>query len=330
MLHFELQNPKDTIRMSESKFIEGKLIEFKAKDGSTLNGFLTGPTKSKKCIIYVHGMTGNFYGSNLQFHIAKEISSSGYSLFAINTRGHDAVAVIKRIKGSSRDRFVAGTDLEKFEDSLLDIDAAIMAMKNLKFSEIILAGHSTGCQKVAYYQYKKKSKEVKGIILLAPADDYAIQKKVLGKRFDQTVAFSRKMAKDGRGNEPNPKIPSHFSPNRFLSLTDPRRPESRIFNYDGDLKEFSNINIPICAVFGNKEEYAVKPVLQYLKILKSKTSSMSFTGVIVDGAGHSFRRQETMLSVFIKIWLENKSKKIQTYEILELNKKFPLTMLGYS
>ena len=76
--------------MSESKFIEGRLIEFKAKDGSILNGFLTGPTKSKKCVIYVHGMTGNFYGSNLQFHIAKEISSSGYSLFSINTRGQDA------------------------------------------------------------------------------------------------------------------------------------------------------------------------------------------------------------------------------------------------
>ncbi len=316
--------------MPEFKTPEGRLIEFKAKDGSILNGFLTGPRKSRKCVIYVHGMTGNFYGSNLQFHIAKEISSSGYSLFTINTRGHDAVAVIKRVKGSSRDRFVAGTDLEKFEESVLDIDAAILALKNLKFSEIVLAGHSTGCQKVAYYQYKKKSKEVKGIILLAPADDYAIQKKTLGNRFEHTIAFSRKMAKEGRGNEPNPKIPSHFSPNRFLSLTDPKRPESRIFNYDGDLKEFSSINIPICAAFGSREEYAVKPILQYLKILKSKTSSMSFTGVMVDGAGHSFRKQETMLSVFIRIWLETKNKKIQTYEILELNKKFPLTMLGYS
>ena len=316
--------------MKVSKVAEGNLIEFRANDGSVLNGFLTGSTKSRKCVIYVHGMTGNFYGSSLQFAIANEIRDAGYSLFSVNTRGHDAVSVIKTVRGSVRDRFAAGTDLEKFGECLLDIDAAIAAMKSFRFSEIILAGHSTGCQKIAYYQYRRKSRDVKGLILLAPADDYAIHKKVLGKNFGKAVAFSKSMAKRGLGNDPSPEIPSHFSPNRFLSFADPKNPESRIFNYEGNLREFAGIGVPICAVFGSKEEYAAKPVLQYLRILKARTSSKSYTGVIVDGAGHSFRNHEADLSSFIRMWLTRKNKKIQTHEILELNKKFPLAMLGYS
>lgn len=316
--------------MTVSEIAEGKLIEFMTKDGSILNGFLVGPSRSRKCLIYVHGMTGNFYGSRLQFSIAREIGSAGYSLFSINTRGHDAVSVIKTVKGRVRGRFIAGTETEKFEDSVLDIDAAIASMRKLGFSEIILAGHSTGCQKIAYYQYKRESRCVKGIILLAPADDYAIHKKALGKNFEKTVAFSKLRSKRGLGNNPSPEIPSHFSPNRFLSFADPKKPESRIFNYEGKLNEFASISIPICAVFGSKEEYATKPVLQYLRILKAKTSSASYTGVVVDGTGHSFRNHEADLSGFIRMWLIRKNKKIQTHEILELNKKFPLTTLGYS
>jgi len=311
--------------------IDGRLIEFRAEDRAVLNGFLVGHRKSDKCMIYVHGMTGNFYGGTLQFSIAESIRKEGFSVFSINTRGHDAVSVIRRGRGRKADRFVAGTQMERFEDSALDIDAAIRKLKELGFRKFVLAGHSTGCQKVTYYQYKKRNRSVIGLLLLAPADDYAIYRTDLGRRFGRTVMFAKKLVRQGKGKEPTKLLPWHFSPRRFLSAADLRNVEGRIFDYDGALREFSSITTPICAVFGKKEEYAAKPVLEYLKILRKKTKSVDFVGVLVDGAGHSFRRHNEVVSDFALRWIRTLSgKKIKMHEIVELHSKFPLALLGYS
>lgn len=311
--------------------VSGRLVPFLAKDRSVLNGFLVGPNRSRKCMIYVHGMTGNFYGGTLQFSIAESIAREGFSLFSVNTRGHDAVSVIRRKKGRGGERFMAGTDLERFEDSLLDIDAAIKKLKGLGFRKFILAGHSTGCQKVTYYQYKKRNRSVVGLLLLAPADDYAIQKRDLGRRFDGVVRMSKRLVKEGKGNEPTKLVPSHFSPRRFLSIADLKNAEARIFDYDGPLKEFERIEAPICAVFGKREEYAAKPVLEYLRILGRRTRSLDFVGVVVDGAGHSFRNHNDVLSDFVARWIRSMGRrKVPTREIIELNRRFPLALLGYS
>ncbi len=311
--------------------IEGRLVEFVAKDKSVLNGFLMGPQNSRTCMIYVHGMTGNFYGGTLQFSIADSIAREGVSLFSINTRGHDLVSMIRKRKSRTDDRFMGGTDLERFEDSFLDIDAAIKKLKELGFREFILAGHSTGCQKVTYYQYKKMGRNVIGLLLLAPVDDYNFHKRELGRKFNDTVKMSKKLVKEGKGNDPTKTIPSHFSPRRFLSIADLKNVEARIFNYDGPLSEFSRINSHICAVFGKKEEYAAKPVLEYLKILRKKTNSIDFTGVVVDGAGHSFRKHNEIVSDFVVRWIRSMGrKKIPMHEIIELNRRFPLASLGYS
>jgi pimeloyl-ACP methyl ester carboxylesterase len=311
--------------------IKGRLIHFVAKDRSVLNGFLVGPRRSRRCMVYVHGMTGNFYGGTLQFRIAESIGRAGFSLFSINTRGHDAVSVIRKQKGRKIDRFMAGTDLERFEDSVLDIDAAVKKLWELGFRQFILAGHSTGCQKVTYYQYKKMSRKIMGILLLAPADDYAIQRKELGKRFDSAVKLCRKLIREGKGNEPSRLVPSHYSPRRFLSVADLKNVEARLFDYGGPLREFSRITAPVCAVFGRKEEYATMPVVQYLRILRKKTGAEGFVGAVVDGAGHSFRNHNEILADFVLRWVRSlDDKKKPMREIVELHPKFPLALLGYS
>lgn len=311
--------------------IEGRLIEFLTKDKTVLNGFLLGSEKWRTCMIYVHGMTGNFYGGSLQFSIAERIGRRGISLFSMNTRGHDAVSVIRKRKGREIERSVGGTDVERFEDSASDIEAAIIKLKSLGFEEFILAGHSTGCQKVTYYQSGRMDKSVKGILLLAPADDRAIQKKGLGRKFDSTVRRAKTLIRQGRGDDPTGQMPWHFSPKRFLSLVDTKNVEARLFDYDGPMDEFSRINTQICAVFGSKEEYASKPVTKYLKILREKTGSGHFVGVVVDNARHSFRGYEEVVADFVVMWLNSRGKaKVPTHEIIELNSKFPLALLGYS
>ena len=305
----------------EIKAVEGRLVRFQTRDKVRIEGFLIGG-RGETCMIHVHGMFGNFYRSSLPFSLARKLSGNGVPVFILNTRGHDAVAVLKKGRGK---RLIAGTDLESFEDSVFDIDAAIAVLKRMGFRKFILSGHSTGCQKVTYHQYKRKRREVIGVLLLAPADDYAIQRKELGRGFAAKIRLAKALIRKGHGDTVTHLMPSHFSPWRFLSLADLKNPEARIFDYDGKMREFSSVKTPLCAVFGSGEEYACKPVAEYMEILKRKNNSKSFLGVVVDDADHSFSGREDFLAGFASKWaLSLSSGKALPTGILELNSRFPL------
>ncbi|MDE1822715.1 MAG: alpha/beta fold hydrolase [Candidatus Micrarchaeota archaeon] len=286
---------------AKDMMIEGKLLSFLTSDGVRLNGFLFSGGSKRACIINVHGMTGNFYGIR-QMLLAQMLGKRGVSFFSINTRGHDAVSNYRIEDGRKSTRVRAGTNFERFEDCVFDIKAAIGVAERMGFRKIMLCGHSTGCQKIAYYQYKSKDRRVSSLILLGPADDYSIAKRDLGRNFGRVAALSRKMVSRGRGDELDRRIPSGFSAQRFDSTVNQRRIESRIFNYDGKLREFASIRIPILAIFGSKEEFAAKSVGTYLKILGRRTRSANYRPQIIRGADHSFKGHELELAQRIAEW----------------------------
>lgn len=79
---------------------------------------------------------------------------------------------------------------EKFKDCLLDIEGAITYAKNKKYTEIILEGHSYGCNKVLYYYDKKRDTSIKKIILLAPCDIPQECVKFLSKEEYENIAIT--------------------------------------------------------------------------------------------------------------------------------------------
>ncbi len=278
--------------------INGTLLEFTTSDGIRLNAFLAGKRRKVVCIIYVHGMGGNFYSGTAQKRLMRDASKNGMAFLAINTRGHDTVAYLSRPEKRKK-WLTGGTDLEVFEKCALDIEAAVALARRLGFRSIILAGHSTGCQKITYFQYRRKRSDIKGLILLAPADDYNIHRKKYGRRISSIVRQCRKKAEKGEGMRIGGESTAFLSALRFLSLADLGNVEARLFNYDGPLKEFSSIETPICALFGSKEEYALKPVGQYLSILAEKTRSRLFMSKVIKGAAHSFENHEAEMSAFV-------------------------------
>ena len=267
--------------------LEGKLVRFPTSDRLELQGFLVAPRGARTCIVHVHGMTGSFYDSRLAWHLVGEAEKKRMAVFLLNTRGHDMVTGID-MWNRKKHGPIAGTDFERFEDCVIDIDAALKELKRAGFRNFILSGHSTGCQKVTYYQYKERNKSVKGIILLAPASDYEIARKELGRKFNSTVALAKKMVRKGQGNLQDPRIPQFFSAKRWLSIGDLKNAEARIFNYAGPLSEFSKVTVPTLAIFGSKEQHVLKPVREYLAILRERTRSRHFTSHIVKGGNHSF------------------------------------------
>ncbi|MBI4738936.1 DUF1749 domain-containing protein [Candidatus Woesearchaeota archaeon] len=304
---------KETLLKGSPLRIPGTLVEFKTDDGLLLHGFLVGASQAKTCIIYVHGMSGNFYRHQLPFVLSIAARKKGLGFFSMNTRGHDSAAPIyyaknytkrKRKNTKKKKKIIGGTNFEKFEDCVFDIRGAMGTLRKMGFRKFVLCGHSTGCQKIAFYQYKTRDRSVAGIILLAPADDYNAHRKNLGKKWKSVVNLCKALIKQGKGNETRKEIPGGFSARRYASIADLQRVESRIFNYDGRLREFSKITVPVFAMFGSEEQYADRPVKAYLSLLKEKTHSKRFDSAIVQKGNHSFVKRENEVAKLVTRWLQ--------------------------
>jgi pimeloyl-ACP methyl ester carboxylesterase len=290
--------------------IKGDMFKFKASDGLILYGFLIRPKqKSDTCILNIHGLQGSFYIHGYMNGVAKKAVQNNINFCSISLRGSYNRFEAKKKKGKNFVTFQEGGDVEKFIESVYDIEGAIKALHSVGIKNIFLEGHSSGCQKITYYQYLKKDKRVKGLILIAPADDYNVYKKNFGKKFNEVVDTVKKIAQKDR----NQRIPKSYkldtmSAARFLSLVDSSKVESRIFNYElPKLKEFSAIKVPTIAFFGTKEQYAIKLVSEYMNIL-SKNSNSNFTPVIIKGANHGFWKREDVLADYIVKWIKQKNK----------------------
>ncbi len=287
--------------------MQGELISFEAADKLELEGMLCAPTRSKTCLVHVHGMTDNFHGVSLIDNLMHAAFRNEMSFFTFNNRGQGTITVFQRLKEHLTFRTL-GTAFESFRDSVLDIDAALKVLRERGYRNFILSGHSTGCQKITYYQFRKNPRSVKGLMLLAPADDLNFQIKKLGpKKFKEWLQIARRMVRSGKGKElmPPEVEPTYFSAKRYFELYSPGSVEGNLYNYEGRLSAVSKIRIPILAVFGSKEEYAAIPPRKMLKILDQKFQHPYSRTALIPKADHCFCLQEEQAEAVVSKWLRN-------------------------
>ncbi len=260
--------------------IAGQLVTLPlpGKKDRHLDGFWThgkGPRARRKLLIFVHGMGSNFYKSKFKKAWMQLGPSHGVDVFCFNNRGcEDQVAD------------------EKFSDCLHDIDAAMNFARHEGYQEIYLLGHSTGCQKITYYQHKRKPSDVAALILTAIGDDLAIARRDLGKEYPRWLKRARELVADGKGDTRLPTKCLGFTARRFLSAVDPRSIEANLFRFDGELRTFRRLTLPILAVFPEEEQYACIPVREAGQKLAAVTSSNYFSEIYIPRADHSFHGEE--------------------------------------
>ena len=255
-----------------------------------LDGFWAhGPTRRKTLLIFLHGMHSNFYRSRLKKTFLQQSRAYGCDMFTFNNRGAEQQVAH-----------------ERFEDCLEDIEAALTFGRRQGYRRFVLAGHSTGCQKIVYYQARRQNPAVKGLVLLAPGDDYAIARREAGARFERYVEKARRYVRDGDGDTlMQPRACLGFSARRYLSIADPTRTESKVFNYDGRLHHFRQVRTPTLLLFGSEEEFACLPVPVMHDRLRAATRSVRFDDIIVPGADHGFHGQEEHTATTALKWMQS-------------------------
>lgn len=255
-----------------------------------LNGLLFGSRKTKRGFIFVHGLSSSVFS---KLKLVEELAKIG-AVLTFNNRGHDKVTRVLKLDSRSRKGYRslrAGGAHEVFTECHDDLQGAVDFMKKRGMNEIILMGHSTGCQKIVYYLANSQNK-VKGAVLLCPMSDYAFALREYGRR--KLGALAKLAQKLVRSNKAHQLLPPNLWPHyddaqRFLSLYTPQSKEN-IFPYDDSAKPtaLNKIRTPLLVVLAEKDEYRDRPI----KKIRGWFINRGLTTVIIPDALHSLQGRE--------------------------------------
>ncbi len=231
-----------------------------------LFGLWHSPSKSKKAIIFIHGLASSAFSLE---KVISPLADNTTSILKLNNRGHDIVNKLNKVDKRKKKGYtlskIAGAAHEIFEDCVDDIQGSINFVKEKGIKDIFLIGHSTGCQKSIYYLSKRGTQKlVKGVVLLCPVSDYSAALATSDKKTTNAVKYARNLISKGK---PHDLLPTEVwkedivDAQRFLSLYTPESVEE-IFTYvNPNIKPVAlqKVKIPTLSIYAEKDEYHDRP-----------------------------------------------------------------------
>ncbi|MDP3948800.1 MAG: DUF1749 domain-containing protein, partial [bacterium] len=181
------------------------------------------------------------------------------------------------------------------------------------YKNIFLFGHSTGANKSAYYILKKHARGLSGIGLLGPMSDIPAMKKELGRKYKKALETAGKMVRRGKGNELLPMTMTNdkfYTAARFWSIAREGANEDTFPYYDSRRKFrwAKNVRLPVLVLIGSKEQHADRPVPEIMEAFRRQIPAKYFSGKIIKGADHGFRKKEKELGREMTKWISSVSR----------------------
>jgi len=288
-----------------AEYVCFRLHEIETKDHLIHQGIVSFPDRSTgTALVWVHGLSGKFYGDvPLLNGLSQRCTKRGMAFASFNSRGHDVIASLRKRdpeKASGYTHITIGAGYEVFEESVQDLDAVVSHMVSLGFPKVVLAGHSTGANKVCYYAATQHDTRVAGVILAGPMSDRLGAQRD-APAYEKSLTMVQELVRSGKGNGLVTGI--HWMPltaNRAFSLLAPDTAED-VFTY-GDttnpLFVFSSVTCPMLLVLSGNDETADRPVAEIQKTFDACAQSSSYTSVVIPGADHGYSGKT---DAFIKI-----------------------------
>jgi pimeloyl-ACP methyl ester carboxylesterase len=276
------------------------LVRIATRDGVWLDGAGAEPGgRRRAAVVWVHGLGSVFSsGQPLTRELSRRLNAAGIAYFKLNNRGHDVVA--------GRGRQLAGAAFERFGQSVEDIRAMVAFARKCGYRRIVLAGHSTGANKVLHYAARTRDRRVGGIILVGPVSDVAAEIKRIGAReLRRRIAVAERIARrDPKGLVP--RAWGFWSAQRYISLYRPGEVED-VFPYyrpSARWTTFRAVRLPVAAILGSRDEFLDRPASEVIEAFRrNATRARSFTGTVVARARHSFQGHERELADLVVDWV---------------------------
>lgn len=299
--------------MSTAKSMNSEIVRIFTKDGIELHGLLFMPASGTptRGVVHVHGLAGNFYENRFIFAIAEELVRAGLAFFTFNNRGHDYISDLNKETPSGVESIRGGGAFERVSECVQDIDAAITLMQERGVPTLFLEGHSTGANKVVFYQAHRQNPLVKGLVLLSPCDDVALQHDSVKERAPDLLASARTLIDQGKGEELMPTGSYYSYPMSAATFYDYFGPEADqdVFPYrdpGNEFKALGLIAVPMLVTFGKKSDGLLIPAEDACQMLERHARLSSVTCKLIEGASHSYLGQEAALAQQVLSWLEHR------------------------
>ena len=288
--------------MSRPAGVAISLVRLRTRDGVWLDGAMAEPRRRRgTALVWVHGLGSTFSsGQPLIRELSARLTAAGLGYFKFNNRGHGVVA--------GRGARLAGAAFERFGQSVEDIRAMITFAARRGFGRVVLAGHSTGANKVLHYAARVRDRRLGALILLGPISDVAGEAKRIGAReLRRRVAAAERIAR----RDPRALVPRRWgfwSARRYVSLYKPGQAED-VFPYyrpNARWTALRSVRVPIAAIIGSRDEYLDRRPQAVLDAFRRHAArARSFAGVVVPGAGHGFTGRERELADLVVRWIRN-------------------------
>src|SRR5437867_5511558 len=285
--------------------LDVSLVRLRTRDGVWLDGVVAEPSRRRgAALIWVHGLGSVFSsGQALIQELSSRLNAAGLGYFKFNNRGHDVVA--------GRGKHLAGAAFERFGQSVADIRAMIAFAAACGYGKVILAGHSTGANKVLHYAARVRDRRVAALILLGPVSDIAGEAKHVGAReLRRRVAAAERIAR----RDPQALVPrawGYWSAQRYISLYRPGEVED-VFPYyrpNARWTALRSVRLPIAAIVGSRDEFLDRPAQEVIHAFeRNATRARSFTGAVVPGARHGFQGRERELANLLVRWVHSPNR----------------------
>jgi len=267
------------------------------------------------CVLEVHGMSGNFIENYYANILGEKLLKSGYGFIYGHNRGYCHVNDVAKKPIRSEDNGWnyerIGEVYELFEDSPKDVSAWVNKAKELGYKNIILLGHSLGCNKVIYYLHKNQGVDIKAVILASPPDMYGLvnnnQLKVVGNRM---LSQAKSLVDSGKPREIlDDKIWDWYgiSAQTYLSLFSEGVAADNIpvLRNPERFKQIETIKQPILAIMGEHDDVTIRNLKDDLELIKSKAkSSAKFDIKFIEGANHNYENREDEFTRAVIEWIK--------------------------
>ena len=236
------------------------------------NALFINNIESKKAIIFINGLGGTLVSPNYLEKLNEMCKKLNIKLLVPQFDSHPAFQ-LKPIESDLTNL------LELLDDQSQNLD------------EIVLMGHSTGCQVSLLFIEKFMNKKIKGVILQAPVSD------VEGMEIDvKDLSEYLNKARNNKYVEFNDQI---FLSERFLSLYERNNKEDLFSSWTDDQRLIKIGKITkIISIVSEADKYCYVDVKHKLKLLGEV--------VTIKEAGHSIKDKEhqSILVDHVKFFLE--------------------------
>lgn len=266
-----------------------EIIKVNTERGLELKGAIFSDTSSDTVLIMLTGICSNIFQNELLYSTGKLLEKHGIA--TIIAHAHDSFSCFAYSDLSTGKQTHAGVFNDDFDKVYEDVESYVKYAKELGFTNIVLAGHSLGSNKIINYLGNTDDNWVDYFIVSSPID--IMHWWNIMPNIDTCFSMAKDWSDNGRGNDILPFLFGGFSPmtaNTVLGFYNADNLKNcPVISKKGETKSLYNIKTNGSFIIGSKDSVVGESPKAFMETLNSWTKHPDKNQVIeVIGASHIF------------------------------------------